>query len=174
MKGTQRGFTLIELLVVIAIIGILSSVVLVALNDVRIKSRDSKRIQDMAQVTKAVALYALDHSGNIPSTGGGGAVGCAVSMCLRAIADDLVPTYIPEIPNDPVYVYEPPAGGNRSYRYCGVTGTSRYELWVWSEKTASWCTFNHAAQPIDGDTACLAGSPFSGGNSPSGWCNDEI
>ena len=48
---------MIELLVVISVIGLLASVVLVALNDARKKSRDTKRLADMAQMQKALDLY---------------------------------------------------------------------------------------------------------------------
>lgn len=53
----KRGFTLIELLVVIAIIGLLSSVVLASLNSARQKGRDSKKLQDLAQLRNALELY---------------------------------------------------------------------------------------------------------------------
>ncbi len=63
----QRGFTLIELLVVIAIIGLLASVVLLALNSARSKSRDAKRAGDVRQVMTALELYFND-CGSYPST----------------------------------------------------------------------------------------------------------
>ena len=53
----RKGFTLIELLVVVAIIAVLASVILVSFSDVRLKSRDAKRLSDMREIEKALALY---------------------------------------------------------------------------------------------------------------------
>ncbi len=58
----QQGFTLIELLVVIAIIGLLASVVLLALNSARQKSRDAKRVADVRQMQSGLELYFNDCS----------------------------------------------------------------------------------------------------------------
>ena len=52
------GFTLIELLVVIAIIAVLAAIVLVALNQSRVRASDSRRLQDLHQVALALDVYA--------------------------------------------------------------------------------------------------------------------
>lgn len=66
------GFTLIELLVVIAVIALLSSVVLIGLQNARQKSRNVKRIQDMAQMSSALELYFTYYKGYPTSTPSGG------------------------------------------------------------------------------------------------------
>ncbi len=74
----KLGFTLIELLVVIAIIGLLASIVLVALNNARSKARDVRRIGDIHQINKALALY-YSSAGSLPVNNycGGGDSVCA-------------------------------------------------------------------------------------------------
>mgnify|MGYP001566834338 CR=1 FL=1 len=89
---TSRGFTLVELLVVIAIIGILSSIVMVALGGAKEKSRDSKRLADMASIKLALALYYNDnymYPKNIYGTG------------AAAPDSGLAPLYLPVVPRDP-------------------------------------------------------------------------
>ena len=68
-KKSKFGFTLIELLVVIAIIALLASIILIATNTARIRSRDAKRIADLRQIATAVSLYYSDN-GHYPITGG--------------------------------------------------------------------------------------------------------
>jgi len=66
----RKGFTLIELLVIIIIIGLLAVAVIVSLNSVRAKARDSKRVSDVRQMSKL-----LDNQE--ASTPGSNLVGCA-------------------------------------------------------------------------------------------------
>ncbi len=103
-KNNQTGFTLIELLVVIAIIGLLASVVLLALNGAREKSREAKRLADVRQFATALELYYNDFN----------------SYPTLTLAATLVPTYIGSIPSAPTPA-DSPCAANNSYTYAGST-----------------------------------------------------
>ncbi len=60
---TKKGFTLVELLVVISIIGLLSTIAIVSLGSARAKSRDTKRIADMKQLSTALEQFYSDQGG---------------------------------------------------------------------------------------------------------------
>ena len=66
----RRGFTLIEILVVVSIIALLSSILIASLAEARARARDSKRVQDLLEVQKALELFYADH-GRYPIIEGG-------------------------------------------------------------------------------------------------------
>jgi len=57
IHSKSRGFTLIELLIVIAIIAVLTGIIITNLSGSRAKSRDAKRVSDIAQIQLAIEQY---------------------------------------------------------------------------------------------------------------------
>lgn len=117
MRKLTKGFTLIELLVVIGIIAILAAIVLVAVNPARqfAISRNTARRNDLYQVLNALYQYSVDYNGNFPTqittsfTDIGSCTGC---LDLEA---DLVATYIPAMPFDPLATDAEITAGTTSY-----------------------------------------------------------
>ncbi len=78
---SQKGFTLIELLIVIAILGVLATVVIVAINPLQnlAKTRDSGRLNSVGQLGHAMEAFATANNGAfVPESSnwiGGGAAG---------------------------------------------------------------------------------------------------
>jgi prepilin-type N-terminal cleavage/methylation domain-containing protein len=70
-KIPKRGFTMIELLVVIAIIGVLTAMVMIAINDSRSNSRDAGRKTQVQEIIKALELTYTD-TGAYPAVASGG------------------------------------------------------------------------------------------------------
>ena len=127
----SQGFTLIELLVVIAIIGILSSVVLVSLNQARGKARDAARISAVQQMEKAIELYYFDHGHYPPHSytmtphqDGSTFLECGYQDRWCDLEDILAP-YISQLPRDDLG-----AKTNRRYLYKSNSPHDMYGLSV--------------------------------------------
>lgn len=105
----KKGFTLIEILVVIGIIGILATVVLVAVNPSRQfkQARDSQRVANVNTILNALGQNIADHQGNLFCDGSIKTLDINTSQNIGSapnevnIADCLVPEYIPKLPYDP-------------------------------------------------------------------------
>lgn len=65
----RPAFTLIEILIVIAIIAILASIVIVAINPVRMmaQARNTQRRSDVDAIHSALTQYSIDNSGALPA-----------------------------------------------------------------------------------------------------------
>ena len=91
----QKGFTLVELLVVVAIIGLLSTLAVVSLNGIRERARDTKRINDVGAVQKALELVKSEKGSYKPSGDNSCFAGKRVSACTGGNLE----TYLPSIKN---------------------------------------------------------------------------
>ena len=99
----SSGFTLIELLVVIGIIGILATVVLVAINPGRqfASARDSQRRSDIYSIVNAIYQYSVENNGIVPISITTTPTQIGTQVGLVNLSADLVPTFIARIPQDP-------------------------------------------------------------------------
>jgi prepilin-type N-terminal cleavage/methylation domain-containing protein len=100
----KKGFTLIELLVVISIISFLSSIVFASLQNARLKTRDSLRLQNIRQLQSALELYFSDNS-KYPEVSwwyaqsySAGDPTCGIRWCEL---QTMLSPYIKSLPKDP-------------------------------------------------------------------------
>jgi len=148
----QKGFTLIELLVVISIIGLLASVVLVALNGARVKARDTKRKADISQLQKALELY-YNENNQYPGSGGATSPNGGWTNSADASWSTLqttLSTYLSKLPFEPKENNNASEWGGNGYHYSyyssGYGCDKQWYMIVYQLETASG--------PDPGVTAC--------------------
>lgn len=140
--NAKRGFTLIELLVVISIIGLLSSIVLVALNSARTKAYDAQRISNLNNIRMALEVYyAANGSYPISLPAGNLLTTCAGTIGLQVASPSLVipglsPTYIGAVPTDPQ------VNGNKCCYYYQGTATDYKFMFYSCVANSVACTGN--------------------------------
>jgi type II secretion system protein G len=141
-KKLQSAFTIVELLIVVVVIAILAAIAIVSFTGIQQRARDSKRVSDVATITKALELYYIDN-GQFPSGGGSTVMSSNWATTADAswqnLADDLKP-YLSKLPTDPIstagisittassngydYAYYTTPGTT----YCGVGARKLYML----------------------------------------------
>ena len=105
-----KGFTLIEILVVIGILAVLLAITLIAINPAKqfAQANNTKRSSDVNAVLNAVNQYAVDHKGDISAIGipdsnsGPIVIGSDTAAGELDFCPEIVPTYIAEMPVDPI------------------------------------------------------------------------
>jgi len=120
----QKGFTLIELLIVICIIGILMTLVVLSLSDLRKRARDTRRKADLTQLRVALNLYYEDNNFFYPECGYideelsdfGATADCYYITLSSALSEGARP-YVGKMPEDPKnvepYVYKYVSDGDK-------------------------------------------------------------
>ena len=111
-QHNKKGFTLIELLVVIAIISLLATFTLFSIENSKKKSRDSRRLADMAQIKKAIELF-FDEQGRYPDSSDG------ISNSGQVIGegDDIDTVLTPYLLNPPADPLDDGSTGANDYYY---------------------------------------------------------
>ena len=126
LRKSKKGFTLLEILVVVAIIGLVASVIIVMLNNARMKARDAKRYAEVDALKKALELH-YHNNDEYPEV--------ADWIKIEQDADENGPfsaamqPYLSSIPRDPLY---PKAIGAKvfSYQYKSTADEQGYKLHV--------------------------------------------
>jgi len=132
MSARKRAFTVIELLVAITIAVLIIILTLTTMRSVREKSRDTKRLQEINQIVKALQLYWIENQHYPTRTCPCGHGGWETSDQDPEEFMEYLSQYLSKVPVDPVnrrvegFSFFGPRPGNYFYAYY------RYE-------TASYC-----------------------------------
>jgi general secretion pathway protein G len=84
LRSRERGFTLLELVMVMTIIVILAAVGITSYQNIRVKAQETILKENLRQMRKLIDQYGADKE-KLPQS-----------------LDDLVPSYIREVPIDPI------------------------------------------------------------------------
>lgn len=144
-RRTSSGFTLIELLVIIAIIGILSSIVLVSLNTARTKAKDTQRVTELRELSKALTAYFVD-TGSFPPN---------VYSGVEVRSND--PNFLPMLVSGGYISRIPPGPAGNDYAYYNYGSGSAAGAFL--------------RVPLAGDAASLTGRPGSCRPFTNNWCS---
>lgn len=132
-KKFAKGFTLVELLIVIAIVGILTAIMITNFSQTKAKSRDGKRISDIANIQLAIDLF-FDRCNGFPTDTNNGIFNGSNAITFPyqcpGQATINLSNYISSIPKDPNgsgYLYVA-SGANVDYILRATLETSHSAL----------------------------------------------
>lgn len=121
----QQAFTLLEILIVMLIIGLLAGLGLMSFGTVQQKSRDSRRKQDLVNISKALEAYYNDKASYPLGTTSGAIIACQINAEETCVWGEVWQNsttgtmYMGELPTDPVagltYYYQ--SAGNSYYLF---------------------------------------------------------
>lgn len=129
MIHKKNGFSLIELITVIGIIAIISTLVIINANQLRMQSRDTNRVTDIKEIQTALEVY-YNRNASYPTIITPGEVFAANNV-----------TYIDSVPNNPTPRNDGNCGNN-NYTYSALADNNNYEL--------NFCLGNNNAQATRG------------------------
>jgi len=161
VSACKKGFTLVELLVVIAVIGVLATVILVAINPLEqlARTRDAGRKQTLGQIGNAIQSYYTAHNATYPAA---------------ANANNFLTTLTNAgefriAPQNPAYTYNwgggpisacadgGAAAPDRQNNFCYDTdGTNNFVAYVKLESRAETDSTDGDNNPANGVTPCPA------------------
>lgn len=90
MRRSKHAFTLLELLFAVAIIGVLAAVLLPALARAREAARRASCLNNLSQIGIAMHMYAQEHDGQLPWSGGGGNADALMDFASEYVHDSRV------------------------------------------------------------------------------------
>lgn len=160
-----KGFTLIELIIVIAIIGILASIVVVAINPAQQfqRARDTQRKSDVTSILSAIGQYQAETDGYLTSIAGVGTASQTFDICV----DPTNPcSFTATLLNSSVSLF---SSGQINYDTVGTSGNRISPTYISTipvdpnqKGAALTCTVNHSDLGISGTVIFPASSNSSG------------